>query len=234
MQRLSYGLILVTAAVFGCTRPHYPSDPFSGPTVTGGPSAAPAAGAPTLPQGPGDTYAPNPVVRPGAGLQSSYTAPAEQQSTVEEQSQQPLAATPPAEEQQPQWTDSVDEAQLQPVDDSPIAPISFQDDAPPPGADEASVVAEGDGPFRGRDPEYRWISGTLEYVAMDRKWQVRYAPYSVEDDRFGGSLLLEDDPRLKGFQRGDIVHVEGELVRQPTRMVPDNAIYRIKQIQKLD
>jgi hypothetical protein len=43
---------------------------------------------------------------------------------------------------------------------------------------------------------------------------LRYRPAS-EDDAWGGKVRLADDPRLADFRPGDVVAVEGEIVRDP-------------------
>jgi hypothetical protein len=44
--------------------------------------------------------------------------------------------------------------------------------------------------------------------------ELRYRSHS-EVDTYGGKVRLENDPRLAEFRPGDIVCVEGELIRDP-------------------
>jgi hypothetical protein len=68
------------------------------------------------------------------------------------------------------------------------------------------------GPY-GHSDDHTWLQGEL-----DRHYRghldLRYRPAS-EEDAFGGKVRLENDPRLAEFRAGDIVAVEGELVRDP-------------------
>ena len=61
--------------------------------------------------------------------------------------------------------------------------------------------------------DHTWLQGEL-----DRHYRghldLRYRPAS-EEDAFGGKVRLENDPRLAEFRAGDVVAVEGELVRDP-------------------
>src|SRR5207249_590964 len=51
--------------------------------------------------------------------------------------------------------------------------------------------------------DYSWLEGTLEYTHSDSgRWKLRYAPLS-EEDPFGGSVVLDPDPKLQSFQPGD-------------------------------
>lgn len=248
MKRLSVGLVAAGLATLGCASQHYPSDPFRGPELSAAPSPMPGGGASGVPDGPGSSYAPSPAAYPGPGLQSAAPPPAVHAPAATPsayapdplmQASDPSRAVPAFEvpvpgeaaaQPPPGWRNTV-AAEPAATNDQTVTPIGYEEEIP--SAEPGHGPIDGQEQFRGRDSEYRWISGRLEYVAMDGKWQVRYAPYSVEDDRFGGSLLLEDDPRLTDFESGDIVYVEGELVNQPTRIVPDNAVYRIKSIRPL-
>src|SRR5262249_949938 len=61
-------------------------------------------------------------------------------------------------------------------------------------------------------PDYRWLQGQLEYSAIGGgRWKLRYAPLSA-DDEHGGSVILESNPGDRGFQSGDMVYVEGQIV----------------------
>ena len=100
-----------------------------------------------------------------------------------------------------------------------------------PKYSESRVPVRSDRTFA-HEPSYRWLAGSLDYVAMDGKWQIRYAPYSVEDDKYGGSLYLQEDPRFENFSPGDLVTVEGELIPVNTKVLNDDAVYRVRSIRK--
>jgi len=61
--------------------------------------------------------------------------------------------------------------------------------------------------------DYTWLQGEL-----DRHYkghiELRYRAHS-EVDTFGGKVRLENDPRLAEYRPGDVVCVEGELIREP-------------------
>jgi hypothetical protein len=64
----------------------------------------------------------------------------------------------------------------------------------------------------GHTPDYTWLQGTLEKHYRGHL-ELRYCDATEEDD-LGGKVCLEDDPRLGRFKEGDVVAVEGELVRE--------------------
>lgn len=63
----------------------------------------------------------------------------------------------------------------------------------------------------GHAADYTWLQGVLD---KDYQGQVglRYCEPSLED-RWGGKVILADDPRLAQFHDGDLILVEGELVK---------------------
>jgi hypothetical protein len=64
----------------------------------------------------------------------------------------------------------------------------------------------------GHAPDHAWLQGVI-----DKHYQghlsLRYCDPS-EDDEWGGKVVLEEDPRLSEFKDGDVVRVEGEIVRE--------------------
>jgi len=64
----------------------------------------------------------------------------------------------------------------------------------------------------GHAPDHAWLQGVI-----DKHYQghlsLRYCDPS-EEDEWGGKVVLEDDPRLSEFKDGDVVRVEGEVVRE--------------------
>jgi hypothetical protein len=81
--------------------------------------------------------------------------------------------------------------------------------------------------------DYSWLEGTLEYTHSDSgRWKLRYAPLS-EEDPFGGSVVLDPDPKLQSFQPGDLVRIEGELVQLRSSVYVSGPLYRIHTIQPI-
>lgn len=64
----------------------------------------------------------------------------------------------------------------------------------------------------GHAEDHSWLHGVL-----DRHYQghlhLRYCD-ATEDDDWGGKVCLDPDARLSEYKAGDVVHVEGELVRE--------------------
>lgn len=61
----------------------------------------------------------------------------------------------------------------------------------------------------GHDAEYRWIQGVLDKHYRGHLY-LRYCDPTVED-RWGGKVCLEPDPRLAQFKEGDVLLIEGSL-----------------------
>lgn len=81
---------------------------------------------------------------------------------------------------------------------------------------------------RNRAEDYRWLVGELQYVHVRAVWRLRYAG-AEEEDRHGGSVTLVETGSMSGFQSGQIVRVEGELVN-PDVTGPSPA-YRVRLIE---
>lgn len=90
------------------------------------------------------------------------------------------------------------------------AKLTVEAPALPVPAEPPSTVRSVAGKY-GHGPEYTWLQGEL-----DRNYRgavdLRYRPAS-EDDVWGGKARLADDARLADFRPGDVVAVEGEIVR---------------------
>jgi len=84
----------------------------------------------------------------------------------------------------------------------------------------------------GRDPEYRWLRGRLEYSQIDRRWKLRYIPVDGETDDFGGSVVLAKES-LAGVERGDFVEVHGKLAGRPKGDTGYAPLYEVTQIKRL-
>jgi hypothetical protein len=56
---------------------------------------------------------------------------------------------------------------------------------------------------------------------------------AAEDDQYGGKVRLADDPRLAEYRPGDVVAVEGEVVREPAGDSPAWSQYPRFQIRDI-
>jgi hypothetical protein len=79
-------------------------------------------------------------------------------------------------------------------------------------------------------PDYSWLTGELQYVAVRKVWRLRYAS-GDEDDRYGGSVTLVEPGTLQEADNGKRVRVEGLFV-DPTSPEPSPA-YRVRKLQIL-
>jgi hypothetical protein len=80
--------------------------------------------------------------------------------------------------------------------------------------------------------DHSWLQGEL-----DRHYRgyldLRYRPAS-EEDIFGGKVRLDDDPRLAEFRAGDIVAVDGELIRDADPTIGQYPRFRIKSVRLIE
>jgi hypothetical protein len=85
----------------------------------------------------------------------------------------------------------------------------------------------------GRAPDHAWLQGVLDKHYRGH-FDLRYCDASVEDD-WGGKVHLEEDERLQQFQDGDVIYVEGELVRENGQVQRGHLNhyprYRIRQVE---
>jgi hypothetical protein len=102
---------------------------------------------------------------------------------------------------------------------------------PPPPIVRPAVAANPGLPLTyAHDPDYQWLQGEIDVHYRGHK-ELRFRPAS-EDDAIGGKVRLVDDPRLADLQMGDIVRVEGELVRDdPTAVGGQGPRYHVKSVQ---
>ncbi|HWG45182.1 MAG TPA: hypothetical protein VN688_20630 [Gemmataceae bacterium] len=61
------------------------------------------------------------------------------------------------------------------------------------------------------DPNYHWLVGTVDYSRIQRAWLLRYASVE-EDDRYGGSVTLENPGQPNALKNGQLVRVEGHVI----------------------
>ena len=62
----------------------------------------------------------------------------------------------------------------------------------------------------GHAPDYSWLQGILD-KSSGGQLELRYADATLEE-KWGGKVCLQDDPRLHSFQSGDILMIDGELL----------------------
>ena len=74
----------------------------------------------------------------------------------------------------------------------------------------------------GHAPDYKWVAGILDRHQKGGYWTIRFAD-SGTDDPWGGKVRLLSEDRLAGFESGDVVYVEGELLAP--RTAADNTTY---------
>jgi hypothetical protein len=81
----------------------------------------------------------------------------------------------------------------------------------------------------GHAGDYSWLSGQVEKT--HRGWRLRYA-WVDEDDPYGGSVSLNDDPTLPAFKDGQMIRVSGHLV-DPQNHGPAPA-YRVEGVEAIN
>lgn len=141
-------------------------------------------------------------------------------------------------------TDSTDEAftgeffepvpveNVKPMADAEIAadPFSTQD----PFGGEAFPAAEETTNLYAYDGEgFRWVQGVIKFNVQDGRWRVQYSTRPDAKDKFGGSLTLANDERLKSVKPGDFVLVEG-TIDQTTTDTSGKPLYRIQKLARLE
>jgi hypothetical protein len=74
---------------------------------------------------------------------------------------------------------------------------------------------------------YTWLRGKVDYEEGTKSWQIIYSLDGK--DKFGGSLTLSDDPKLKKLRNDDVVLVEGRVdeSRKTSRGKP---VYKIDHL----
>lgn len=164
-----------------------------------------------------------PVLPPPVPLPSSPTA---------------LVQNPPSQPPPPSWdvTPGAEQSDAPPAltplpartmaDEPTGATIPTSATTPP---SSASRIVNGQ---YGYATDHSWLQGEL-----DRHYRgfldLRYRAAS-EEDTFGGKVRLEDDPRLAEFRAGDIVAVEGEIVRDADAAMGQYPRYRIKSVRLIE
>lgn len=81
--------------------------------------------------------------------------------------------------------------------------------------------------------DYTSLKGRLEFSETSKVWKLRYIPLDGETDNYGGSVVLDNDNALQGFQEGELVRVTGEIV---TGMPMEEGFapwYRVSEIERM-
>lgn len=132
----------------------------------------------------------------------------------------------------------------------PVTPTSRRRETPPAAPAHAPATPPVQGPelaltpapqpvagVFGHDAGYAWLQGTIDKHYRGRLY-LRYCDPTV-DERWGGKVCLEDDPRLAEFKDDDVLFVEGQLASEPTtaprdgwRQYPHYKIKSVKLVQR--
>jgi hypothetical protein len=85
-----------------------------------------------------------------------------------------------------------------------------------------------------RAADYSHLTGQLSYVHADGGlWVLRYAPLAQEDAH-GGSVVLARDHRMDSYREGDLVTVEGQVLKQRGSAHLGGPLYQIRTISLVD
>jgi hypothetical protein len=101
---------------------------------------------------------------------------------------------------------------------------------PPP---TETVSRSGPAAIYGHSPDHAWLQGVID-KHYHGHLELRYRDPSEEDD-WGGKVILEDDPRLAQVKDGDVVRVEGEIVKEDGNakrgLWNHFVLYRVKDVR---
>jgi hypothetical protein len=81
-------------------------------------------------------------------------------------------------------------------------------------------------------PDYRWVSGQVEYSRVRKEWRLRYTSVD-ETDRYGGRLVLIENEHVGYLSDGQYVRVEGHLVT-PSDAPAGTGYYRVEAFRVID
>jgi hypothetical protein len=146
------------------------------------------------------------------GLPPTAVASAPREHVVGKPRTPPERTAPPEPVPPPPPPDPVPEAPPPPPpgqETAPAAPAVHTHDAepvapPPPAKPVAGTY--------GHAADYSWLQGTLDRH-FHGHLELRYCDPATEDE-WGGKVCLDADPRLAEFHEGDVLFVEGEIVRE--------------------
>jgi hypothetical protein len=102
-----------------------------------------------------------------------------------------------------------------------------------PSAEVKAEPASRTAGIYGHAPDHAWLQGVLDKHYLGHM-HLRYCDPTM-DDTWGGKVILEKDDRLAPFKDGDVVRVEGELVKEDGQTKRGTwghfPLYRIRDIQ---
>ena len=84
----------------------------------------------------------------------------------------------------------------------------------------------------GYGKDYSWLKGRLEYARSADRWKLRYLPIDAKTDEHGGSVVLPSDAKLRGFEHGDFVKIDGVLGSRDKATGDFAPQYRVTSINK--
>jgi hypothetical protein len=79
--------------------------------------------------------------------------------------------------------------------------------------------------------DYSSLTGELRFLHTRGAWTLRYASVD-EEDRFGGSVTLQEHGPMSEFKSGQFVRVDGRMVDDESR--EPSPIFRVRNIQVVD
>jgi len=89
------------------------------------------------------------------------------------------------------------------------APLDRSGAAHPSGGTPMGNATGTPSPYDFDRARYTWLRGKVDFEEGTKSWQIIYNLNG--NDKFGGSLTLADDPKLKKLQNDDVVLVEGKV-----------------------
>jgi hypothetical protein len=117
-----------------------------------------------------------------------------------------------------------------PVPEKPKLQTPPQLEPPVPACRRAPTVRTAQQP--GHAADYAWLVGCLQHDDKRNRWRVQYAGID-EQDRYGGSLELVNPGPMSGYQNGQMVRVEGDLVDPaPLEITPAYRVLAIQAVQR--
>jgi hypothetical protein len=120
------------------------------------------------------------------------------------------------------------------VEAAPVKPAVAAAPTPAPAVEtpikrKSFVDITADSRF-GHSNDYSTLCGQLQYHRSSKAWRLRYASVD-EDDPYGGSVTLAEDPRLERCQDGQFVRICGQLSTPTGRAIAP--LYQIRTIEEL-
>jgi len=85
----------------------------------------------------------------------------------------------------------------------------------------------------GYETSYQWLRGRLEFSQIDQRWKLRYVPVDGETDDYGGSVVLTDEAKLAGCERGDFVEVRGRVATGAGSSTGFSPLYEISELKRI-